>query len=363
MTEQERLEAIYNRAQGMHIGNEPVPMLPAPYDDHLQTIIDHQESNRGVLAVTVTLLVRKLHDPAQDIRQHQAQLAGGFSGRGLDERVVTPFLRSKQFPHMQGGSGWLTRSLEQTHPYTLDYPGNITPARVKAAFLNLIYGVQSMELSAEDALLEMFVGLILARDRNTSLVLPRPVNLSIAQVVDKVSRHYGVQANGVSRLPVLATHAILTVLARETDRYRDCSVLPLEQHNAADTRTNLIGDVNVVDANGALFEGYEIKHNIRITSGLIQTSYEKLRMQPVERFYILTTYPGDDYAEFEPDIRRIAQEHGCQLIVNGVGRTLSYYLRLIGNTRAFIDAYVTNLETDQSVTFRLKEAWSEIVSE
>ena len=363
MTESERLEALYKRALEFYEGDGEAAGLPAPYDAHLRTIVEHQEGNRGVLAVMVTLLLQKLHNPQQDIRRHQAQLAGGFSGRGLDTRVVTPFLRDKRFPYMKGGSGWLTRSLEQANPYDLDYPGNIRPVEVKNAFLQLVDGVQCQGLSAEDVLLGIFAGLIDFRDRNTNLALSRPVNLSIAQVMDKVVRHHGVPAaSGVSRLPVLAMHAILSILARETDRYRDCTVLPLEQHNAADARTSLISDVNIVDANGAPFEGYEIKHNVPITPELIRASYEKFRSVQVVRFYILTTYPHADYAEFEPDIQQIAQTHGCQLIVNGVDRTLYYYLRLIGDTREFIDAYVTSLEADPSITFPLKEAWNEIVA-
>ena len=68
--------------------------------------------------------------------------------------------------------------------------------------------------------------------------------------MDKISRHHSVPIGGVSRRPVLAMHAILSILARETDRYRNCTVLPLEQHNAADARTNLTGDINIIDANG-----------------------------------------------------------------------------------------------------------------
>ncbi len=95
MNGQERLEALYNRAPELYEGDGQAPNLPAPYDQHCQIIIDRQESNRGVLAVLITLLARKLRTPEQDIRPHQAQLEGGFSGRGLDERVVTPFLREK----------------------------------------------------------------------------------------------------------------------------------------------------------------------------------------------------------------------------------------------------------------------------
>ena len=361
MAEQDLLIGVYNWTLALYQNGKLPPGLPAPYHDYLRVITERQERNKAVLTVLTTLLIKKLHTPTQDIRLHQANMEGGFSGRGLDTRVVTPFLRDQQFPHMSE-SGWLTRSLEQSRPYDLDYPGSIRPNTVKQAFLKLVNGVQCQGLPAISVLLGIFVDLIRFRDRNTNLVLSRPVNLSVAQVVDKISRHQSLQMPGVARLPVLAVHAILTILAREADRYDNCAILPLEHHNTADTRTDLIGDIHIVDANNTLFEGYEVKHNIPISSGLIQTSFEKLRTTPVQRFYILTTYHHDSYAEFEPDVRQVAQEHGCQLIVNGVEPTLRYYLRVIGSTREFVDAYVTHLETDPSVTFQLKEAWNEIVA-
>lgn len=136
----------------------------------------------------------------------------------------------------------------------------------------------------------------------------------------------------------------------------------MESHTAADRRTDLIGDIHILDANDTLFEGYEIKHNIPISSGLIQTSFEKLRNTPVQRFYLLTTYRHADYSEFEPDIQRVAQSHGCQLIVNGIAPTLRYYLRLIQDTRGFVNEYVSLLESDPAATFWLKQAWNEIVA-
>ena len=362
LTEQDILNDVYQQALELYRNSDLPSDLRSPYSEQIDVIIAQQEQNKAVLAVLTTLLTKKLHTPEQDIRLHQAQLDGGFSGRGLDSRVITPFLRDQRFPHMQSGSGWLTRSLEQAQPYDLDYPGNISPETVKQAFLGLIDGVQSQKLPAKNALLGVFLGLIRFRDRNTNLVLSRPVNLSVAQVVEKVSRHHSGQATGVARLPVLAVHAILSVLTPEVGRYRGCTLLPLEHHNTADTRTDLIGDINIVDAEDALFEGYEIKHNIPISSGLIQTSFEKLLTTPVEKFYILTTYNHDSYAEFEQDIQRVAQEHGCELTVNGVNATLRYYLRLIGDTRQFVNAYVTHLETDPSITFQLKEDWNEIVA-
>ena len=161
---------------------------------------------------------------------------------------------------------------------------------------------------------------------------------------------------------MLALHAIVSVLVREVERYRGCKLLPLQAHTTADSRSDLIGDIIIVDAEESVFEAYEIKHNVRITSELINATFGKLQTTPVQRFYILTTYPHESYDEFEHEILRVAQSHGCQLIVNGVDRTLLYYLRLIGSTRSFIDAYVTHLESDSVVNFQLKERWNQIVS-
>ena len=147
-------------------------------------------------------------------------------------------------------------------------------------------------------------------------------------------------------MPVLAMHSVMTILARDVKRYENCTVLPRKRRSAAESRNALIGDIHIVDAEYRLFEGYEVKHNVPITSSLIQASFEKLRTTPVKKFYILTTYHHDAYTEFEPDIQRVAREHGCELTVNGVDPTLRYYLRLIGSTREFVDAYVTHLETE-----------------
>ncbi len=331
-------------------------------ESELWTVIRSQERRKACVAVLVTLLLKKALSPDQDIRLHRAEFEGGFSGRRLDTQVVTPFLRSKQFPSMSE-SGWLTRSFEQSHPFDLDYPGNITPKALKESFLYLVDAAQKQGARcAERFLLRILVGLVEARDKNTNLKLARPVNLTISEVVDKLTRHHQERTPGAARLPVLALHAMLSVLLRETERYRACKLLALESHTTADSRSDHIGDIVILDADDAVFEGYEIKHNVRVTSDLIQTSFEKLRTTPARRFYILTTFPHESYDEFDADIRHIAQTHGCQLIVNGVDRTLLYYLRLIGSTRSFIDAYVTHLESDPVVNFQLKDRWNEIVS-
>ena len=359
MNEERLLNQAYDEAlEAYRSGGEYD--LPTAVASDCGVIVANQERSKGVLAVLITLMLKKVSTPDQDIRKHQNRMDGGFSGRGLDTRVVTPFMKTQNFPAM-AESGWLTRSLEQPAHYTLDYPGGIRPAALKKAFLSIIDEVQRKGVSARQTLGHILLGLIEFRERNSNIALDKPVDLSVGDTIDKIRLHHSVSIRGVSRLPVLAIHAILSVLARELDRYDGCEVLPLEHHNASDSRTRSIGGVVILDSAGNPFEGYEIKHDIAITDGLIRDSAAKFRTTPVRRYYILTTHIRDDYSEFDAAIKQVADSHGCQLIVNGVDRTLMHYLRLIKGTRDFVNEYVSNLETDPSIGFDLKMAWNEIV--
>ena len=109
----------------------------------VETIVERAESQKAVLAVLVTSLAKKIEMPTQDIRYHKKELPNGYSGRVFDTQHVTPFIREKfQRFAMKGGSGWLTRSLEQAHPYTLEYPGRILDKAAKDAFLQILNDVE-----------------------------------------------------------------------------------------------------------------------------------------------------------------------------------------------------------------------------
>ncbi len=99
-----------------------------------QTIVEKEETFKGVYTVLITSLVYKSNYPNQDIRFHQANMDNGYSGRSFDTKFITPFLKQKQFLGAMKESGWLTRSLEQNLPYTLDYPGKISNIAVKKRF-------------------------------------------------------------------------------------------------------------------------------------------------------------------------------------------------------------------------------------
>lgn len=356
------LTEIYDEALSAYYGTRVFPAPSGEFNDFCKVIVEHQQSSKGVLSVLITLLFKKIIDPEQDIRMHQVQLPGGFSGRGLDTDVVTPFLKEQDFPFMASGSGWLTRSLEQAMPYDSNYPGQIRPPQVKEAFLGIVDLAQSSHLEARDALRQIMVGLIEFRERNASLRLARPVHLSVNDIVQRVKEHYSWGTKGSARLPVLASHSILSVLIDELDRYKGCQLMPLEQHTAPDVRSGLIGDIHILDSSESIFEAFEIKHDIPLTEELINTSFEKFRTTPVKRFYILTTHDSGATHTLDDAILRVTRIHGCQLILNGVDPTLKYYLRLVRSTSNFVDAYVSAIESDPAISYTLKQAWNEIVN-
>ncbi len=324
----------------------------------LDGIIDESDTRRAVLAVLITLILKKIISPEQDIRNHQAGMDGGFSGRGLDARVVTPFLKEKDFPYMRGGSGWLTRSLEQNKPYDENYPGQIKPASLKEAFLNVIKEIQQNNGDAYCALMYILSELSKKRDKRTGILLERPTNLYIHQIIERLQKHFASNDKGVARLPVLAVYAVYIQLIKEIKKYEGCELEALQPHTSADEKTGLLGDVQI-SANNRPIEAVEIKHNIKLTPEIVNDCYTKIKKTPIKTYYLLSTNDEmHNWQEISSIVLEIREGHGCQMIVNGLVQTLKYYLRLLKDTSAFIDSYVTLVENDQDVPYSLKIKWN-----
>jgi len=115
-------------------------------------------SQKGVFTVLVTLLIYKLENPNQDIRLHRREFRNGFSGRSFDTKYITPTLKKLGLPSM-AESGWLTRTLERSEPYTLNYSANIEKT-IKEAFLNLIDRVKTYNQNPKYILVELLKKII-----------------------------------------------------------------------------------------------------------------------------------------------------------------------------------------------------------
>ena len=162
MEPKEYLEKLYDESlSSVGSGNEIKTDLPKVLTDNLDVVLEYSEKRKGVITVLFTSMIYKSLFPEQDVRKHQSQMEGGYSGRTFDTKYITPFLQNKNFP-APSETGWLTRSLETNSPYFLDYKPNITPKTLKTAFLKILDLANTKEL-AKNCSSYLIQGLIVQR--------------------------------------------------------------------------------------------------------------------------------------------------------------------------------------------------------
>lgn len=340
------------------------------------TIIESKfESQKAIIAVLATSFTKKIENPSQDIRFHKEKLKGGYSGRTFDTKYVTPFIKEKfrRFG-MVSGSGWLTRSLEQHNPFTLDFAGRIRDTTVKDAFLQILNDIEINKENPEKYLTALFILLLLRTQSGLKLVKniahlssEIPIDLIVTGLKKLFFEPYKV--SGASRLPVVAIYSIYELLMKDIHRYQNKTLLPLKTHTTADSKSKGIGDIEIVDKTGNYFESVEIKHNISIDSTLINDTYDKFKYTVTNRYYLLTTAEPNtkegDETNIKTVIEKIRIEHGCEVIVNGIIPSLKYYLRLLKEPAKFLERYSNNLSAEFSKTTDIKEEhireWKKIV--
>ena len=373
------LEEAYQLAESR---DNTHPELSAAQENWINIIAEKAESQKAVLAVLITSLTKKIETPTQDVRYHKKELSNGYSGRVFDTQHVTPFIREKfQRFAMKGDSGWLTRSLEQAHPYTLEYPGRILDKTVKESFLRILHDIEENQADPKKYLRAMFISLInlmaraqvhlrLFEETNGDPIKPSQSDtITIEGIVSLLNYHfsYNYRAAGASRLPVLAVFSAYEVLM-SIERYKGKMLSPLKSHTTSDTKSGGIGDIEVLDKNEGFFEAVEIKHNIPISPDLVQGAYQKFAETSVCRYYLLTTAEPnvDDPRKVNQFVQKIHRQHGCEVIVNGILPSLKYYLRLLSNPKLFLDCYSKNLKLDFNQNTDIKTIhlnyWNELLN-
>jgi DNA (cytosine-5)-methyltransferase 1 len=153
-------------------------------------------------------------------------------------------------------------------------------------------------------------------------------------------------------------------LINEAKRFESKTLLEIENHTSADSRSGRIGDIDIVDEKERAFEAVEVKHGIPITAQLVKDAFEKFKTTQVNRYYLLSTANVSDHAlkDIDSEIERIKNIHGCHVIVNGLTSSLKYYLRLLTDTSEFIENYVNLIENDTALKFEHKKEWNNIIS-
>lgn len=363
MNHKQKLLEIYHSC---FLANKTIS-IPENQQHFLNVVGENIRTQKGVFTVLVTLITHKILHIEQDIRFHQSSMEGGFSGRSIDYQYITPTLKELGLPSM-AESGWLTRSLEQPFPYTLDYGGKISNKVVKEAFLNIIDFVEKQPEKSEE-ILRIILGLAIETSKLSQIEitpLANPESLTISKIIDALERHFNFhyKTHGGSKLPVLAFYAIYQSLILELKRYNGCVLEKLGSHTASDRTSKTAGDIQIFKED-KLFEAIEIKLDKEIDVTMIRIAIEKIYKYNPSRYYILSVknVKSEDKVEIETLISNLKTSHGCQLVINGVLPSLKYYLRLLENIQDFIHSYSDLIEKDSELQDLHKRQWNSILSD
>ena len=363
------LEFLYHKAETLD--DTFVQNFNSEQLKNIETIVQKESTNKGVYTALVTSLLYKIMHPEQDVRNHKVDMPGGYSGRSFDTKYVTPFLKKKQFLGAMKESGWLTRSIEQDHPFTLEFPGKITPITTKNAFLNILQDVEENSFSPEAYLVLIFNKSIKSKLANTVIInnpVTRENSLNIEQIINLLSAHFGYKYSirSSSILPVIAFYSIYECLIEEVSRYEGKILDPLSSHYSSDRSSGNAGDIVIRDDNHNLYEVIEIKYGIEINELIVSDAIKKIMPNDkLQRYYILSTVEpsSDDRNKFSAYSSDLKINHGCELIINGLIKTLNYYLRLINNTDKFLDNYVKNLGQHPEIQNEQKIIFNKLIAE
>lgn len=176
--------------------------------------------------------------------------------------------------------------------------------------------------------------------------------------------YYDYKSRGASILPVVALYSVYECIIGELKRFDGKKLQPLASHHSSDRSSGNTGDIVITNDDGTLYEVVEVKFDISPDLIMIEDAYKKFSSTPIQRYYILSTFsPKDEDLESIHDkISQIKEEHGCQVIVNGVIPTLKYYLRLLDNTDNFIETYMKNIQNNNEINSEHKLAWNAILN-
>lgn len=354
------LEEIYSRS----IDISDLSDIPDNIKNNIVKIGQVCEKKKGLYTVLTTLMYYKHLHPEQDIRYFQAKMENGFSARSFDTYCVTPVLKKLKLPAM-AESGWLTRSLEQPYPYTMSYNGEVGP--LKPNFLETVDYLQNHPEQAVD-MLRLLLNVVDKIAKSNSVVinpLANPENLTIDKIINALTEHflekYGTH-NG-AKLPVLAFHSIYLSLINELKRYSGCTLADLSSLTACDKTNKASGDIEIF-RDGKVFESIEIKLDKKITAQIIRVVESKIYKWNPQRYYVLSVdgIESAEKDEIDEIVLNVLNNHGCQIIINGLIPTIKYYLRLIDNLDDFVKNYSSAVQNDNELQKVHKEKWVQLLN-
>lgn len=345
--------------------NTNVGYISSPNQQHRIVYICRCLSNRAVVRALIACVLAKIHRPEVDIRKPYTAIGGDdcFAGRPYDENYVSRFVEEHELP-CNPTTGFLTPAL-RNHDETLFRQTSLVgrPRQLYEYFLAVLDDVANERLPPEGLLNEIVRQLIVLRDEQNlrlsalleSLKSSEATLLPVESIVNIVQSH--LRQPYSSRLPVLAILAVYrTIESKLNER-----IVPLHAHNAADSQTKALGDIEVaVKESDDVITVYEMKTK-EITREDISLALRKLaeNQRSVSQYLFITTKPINE--SVVSHIHNINEQHyGVEFAALDCMAFVRYFLHLFYQERiSFLNTYQDLVlgEPESGVSHPLKEVF------
>jgi SacI restriction endonuclease len=324
-------------------------------------------SNRAGVRLLMACSLAKIHNPNVDIRKPYTKIPGAadvFSGRNYDESYVTSFINQHNLP-CNSTTAFLTPAL-RNRDVTLTRDLNLVgkPPKLYQVALSLLDDVYALRITAEDLLAELVR--LLLKDRNErqqridALVITLNTTedaapLSSEDIVNLISQHMSLK--GTSRLAVL----VMAAAYRSTEALLGEKILTLRAHNAADSQTGALGDIEITLLSDArVVTCYEMK-NKRVNREDLDRALQKLVGSnfTIDNYIFITTEAIDlEVQEYARSLYRITG--GTEFVILDCINFIRHFLHLFHRLRSkFLETYQELIlaEPQSALSQPVKEAF------
>ncbi|MCS7065385.1 MAG: hypothetical protein NZL85_03810 [Fimbriimonadales bacterium] len=326
-----------------------------------------QSRNRAPARFLLACGLAKAHRPELDIRKPFTEInePDAYSGRYYDENYITNFINKYQIP-LNPTTAFLTPAFRTfNQPLFRHVRLSGRPRQIYDALLQLLDTVQSGTLSARELLIEAIRQLILLRNRRQQDIatLQREVrlkrdNLTVETILRLLEQHLASPRS--SRLPVLMVAAAYNV----AQAYLKKQLRPLQPHTAADIRTGVLGDLEIVSQDSQqLAIVYEMKTR-HLTRGDLDRALQKVATtySRIDQYVFITTTPVESaVAEYAA---LLSKQSGTEFMILDCLQFIKHFLHIFYELRIhFLDEYQRLLleEPESAVSYQLKQRFLELL--
>ena len=314
--------------------------------------------NGAAVVIMVTSLLKKCTDPKQDVRRHRADLPGGYSGRGLDSGIVTPFLEAHGFS-ADRRTGWSDRSFDTKAPYDFDYPGDMGDGDVRKALLFVLDGVEGGKVDPRSLLTYTLKALCDLREIE-KVNLDRPDGLDADGALKILKRHFKCGGRARMLLPALAVCAAYREAAEKgLPGFASATVGDPAEIGTDDEAFERV--VVFESRTGRVREIAEILRGTSVVPALVRPVRSGADELPTGAYRLLAVAPAGDLRPAAREAGLMERAIGCQVVVEEALDAIERILRALHGADGFAAKYAEMVEDDALIKYAHKMAWNNAV--